>query len=107
MVSWLDAICTNGASRHKKDIVLTKRLLRQSDRIAIYGWHRAEGDAIQPVSTVHGARYADYSHGVRLVDALVLHEGAERRFDTLLVDPATAGVLSLEGELPRQLVPKR
>jgi hypothetical protein len=92
---------------HKKDIVLSKRLLRQPDRIAIYGWHRSIEDAIQPLSTVHGARYADYSHGVRLVDSTVLYDGAERRLDTLLVDAATAGIFSFEGGLPRQLVLKR
>jgi len=89
---------------HKKDIVLTKRLLRRTDHIAIYGWHRSEGDAIQPLSTVHGARYADYSHGLRLVDALALYGGAERRLDTLLVDTTTAAIFSYEGELPRSLV---
>ncbi len=92
---------------HKKDVVLTKRLLREADRIAIYGWHRVAGEVIQPLSTVHGERYADYSHGLRLVDAVALHGTEERRLDTLLVDPATARVFNYEGALPRQLVPKR
>ncbi len=54
-------------SGHKKDLVLTKRLLSKRGRVAIYGWHRRSGRPIQPLSTVHVARYADYSHGVRLV----------------------------------------
>ena len=41
--------------------------LQRPGRIAIYGWHRGTGDPIQPLSTVHGAGYADYSHGIRLV----------------------------------------
>ncbi len=56
-------------SGHKKDLVLSNRLRQLPDRVAIYGWHRAPGDPIQPLSTVHGARYVDYSHGVRLVSA--------------------------------------
>jgi hypothetical protein len=92
---------------HKKDIVLTKRLLRNVDRIAIYGWHRAEGDPIQPLSTVHGKRYADYSHGVRLIDAVARVGGVDRRLDSLLTDPEAAPILSYEGELPRALVRQR
>ena len=52
---------------HKKDIVLSNRLLEKKNRIAIYGWHRLTGKPIQPLSTVHRSDYADYSHGVRLV----------------------------------------
>lgn len=48
---------------HKKDIL---QPLRQG-RVTIYGWHRANGNPIQPVSNVHGAYYADYSHGLRLI----------------------------------------
>ncbi|UCF92491.1 MAG: hypothetical protein JSW39_30225 [Desulfobacterales bacterium] len=44
---------------HKKDIVLTNRLNAKPGRIAIYGWHRKNGAPIQPLSTVHGERYAD------------------------------------------------
>lgn len=49
---------------HKKDIVGTNA---SGSRVAIYGWHRINGIPIQPYSTVHGAEYADYSHGLRLV----------------------------------------
>ena len=54
-------------SGHKKDVVLTNRLITHPGQIAIYGWHRAKATPIQPLSTVHGAGYADYSHGIRLV----------------------------------------
>lgn len=81
----------------KKDIVLSKRLVPRPDRIAIYGWHRSEGDPIQPLSTVHGAGYADYSHGVRLVDEIVRVDGEERSLYEVLADPALAPLLSDEG----------
>jgi len=84
---------------HKKDVVLTNRLNRMPDRIAIYGWHRAKGDPIQPLSTVHGAGYADYSHGIRLVAGLVLIEGRLRSVYNILRDVALAPALSDEGAI--------
>jgi hypothetical protein len=48
---------------HKKDIVQPQR----NGRVTIYGWHRSNGDPIQPVSSVHGSEYYDYSHGLRLI----------------------------------------
>ena len=86
---------------HKKDIVLTRRLALRPNRIAIYGWHRPSGDAIQPLSTVHGARYADYSHGVRPVWVTVLVAGEERSiYDVLAGSAAGAALLSDEGGIP-------
>lgn len=49
---------------HKKDIVYQPR---NSNRVAIYGWHRPNGAPIQSRSTVHSWDYKDYSHGLRLV----------------------------------------
>ncbi len=86
---------------HKKDIVLTPALWRNPGQIAIYGWHRADGRPIQPLSTVHGARYADYSHGVRLVSATAFVDGAARRLTDLLADPEYSRLLSDEGPMPR------
>lgn len=84
-------------SGHKKDIVLTNRLLRRPGRVAIYGWHRAPGTPIQPLSTVHGARYVDYSHGVRLVSATVVIGGEPRSIYDALRDARVAPVLNREG----------
>ena len=86
-------------SGHKKDIVLTKRLRSKQDRIAIYGWHRDEDRPIQPLSTVHGARYADYSHGLRLVWATASVGGTERPVLELLADPELASAMTYEGEI--------
>lgn len=85
---------------HKKDVVLSARLRGASDRVAIYGWHRPDGRPIQPLSTVHGARYADYSHGVRLVSRTVSVDGVDRDLFEVLADPAAAPLLSREGALP-------
>ena len=78
----------------KKDLVLTNRFWTNPQRVAIYGWHHADGQPIQPLSTVHGARYADYSHGVRLIGAIAYVNGAARPLLKLLQDPRLASILS-------------
>jgi hypothetical protein len=86
-------------SGHKKDVVLTNRLVTHPGQIAIYGWHRAKGAPIQPLSTVHGAGYADYSHGIRLVANMALVDGKPQSVTEILRDPKFARVLSDEGPL--------
>jgi len=86
-------------SGHKKDVVITNRLLKKPGRIAIYGWHRPGGKPIQPLSTVHGAGYADYSHGIRLVSEKVLINGKLCSVYDILKDPELAFLLSDEGPL--------
>ncbi len=85
---------------HKKDVVITKRLRRNWGRIAIYGWHREPGKPIQPLSTVHGGRYADYSHGVRLVHPMAWIDGRPRPIVELLADPKLSALVSYEGPIP-------
>jgi hypothetical protein len=82
---------------HKKDLVLSNRLSQIPGRVAIYGWHKAPGHPIQPLSTVHGAQYVDYSHGVRLVSATVVVGGQTRSIYDALQDSRVAPVLSREG----------
>jgi hypothetical protein len=82
---------------HKKDVVLTNLLMRNPGRIAIYGWHRPTGAPIQPLSTVHGSCYADYSHGIRLVSAMAWRDGDLRPLFDLLRDASIAPALSDEG----------
>ena len=84
-------------SGHKKDLVLSNRLLQFPGRVAIYGWHRAPHEPIQPLSTVHGAWYVDYSHGVRLVSTTVVIDGQPRSIYDALQDSHVAPVLSREG----------
>jgi len=82
---------------HKKDVVLTNRLREKPGRVAIYGWHKPNGEPIQGLSTVHGARYADYSHGVRLVNRWVLIDGEYRSIFDLLNNPRLAPLFTYEG----------
>jgi len=85
----------------KKDLVLTNRLWAAPGRVAIYGWHRLDGSAIQPLSTVHGARYADYSHGVRLVSQVAFADGRPVSLAALLRDGTASRIVSDEGPIAR------
>ncbi|MGP6085456.1 hypothetical protein [Antarctobacter jejuensis] len=87
------------ASGHKKDLVLTNRLNSNRGRVAIYGWHRTNGKAIQPLSTVHGKNYADYSHGVRLISQTAYLNGRPVRLADLFADPTYAELISDEGPI--------
>jgi hypothetical protein len=84
---------------HKKDVVVTKRLAARPDRVAIYGWHRGDGRPIQPLSLVHEASYADYSHGIRWVSGVMLVDDVERGVADVARDPELAGLVSDEGAL--------
>lgn len=84
---------------HKKDVVITPRLARRPDRVAIYGWHRSSGKPIQPLSLVHESTYADYSHGIRFVSGTMLVDGAECAVVDALRDPEAAPLISDEGVL--------
>jgi len=86
-------------SGHKKDVVLTNRLAAQGARIAIYGWHRLSGIPIQPLSTIHSASYADYSHGIRLVSDIALIDGEPWSIYRILENPWLARLLSDEGPI--------
>jgi hypothetical protein len=91
---------------NKKDLVLTDRLTRNPGKVAIYGWHRPSGIPIQPLTTVHGATYADYSHGIRLISETMLIDGELKSVYSVLEDPKLASVLSDEGPIrdARQLM---
>lgn len=88
---------------HKKDLVLSNKLWSRPAPVAIYGWHRSADAPIQPLSAVHGARYADYSHGVRLVSQVMYVNGKRTSIFDVLADQRWAGLLSSEGPLTQVL----
>jgi hypothetical protein len=86
---------------HKKDIVLSSRLLHREKKIAIYGWQNIRlGENIQPLSTWHGDRYVDYSHGLRLVGAWALLDGKLQPLKKIMEDPELSFLVSHEGPIP-------
>jgi hypothetical protein len=84
---------------HKKDVVVTNRLVARPGRVAIYGWHQRDGRPIQPLSLVHEASYADYSHGIRFVQPTMVVDGQERLLDDVARDPESCALVSNEGPL--------
>lgn len=83
----------------KKDVVVSNMLRWHPGRVAIYGWHQAEGKPIQGLSTVHAAGYADYSHGIRLVAGTMTVDGQEMSLADVLKDPVLAPLVSDEGAI--------
>lgn len=53
----------------QKDVVISGKISRDGrpNRVAIYGWHKLDGKAIQPLYTGHINWWVDYSQGIRLV----------------------------------------
>ncbi|SMF13042.1 hypothetical protein [Pseudobacteriovorax antillogorgiicola] len=90
---------------HKKDVVISNKLNKRKKRVAIYGWHRLNGKAIQPLSTIHGNYYSDYSHGVRLVAGMMEIDGNMIPVAEVLQDPVLATIISYEGSLKNTRYP--
>lgn len=84
---------------HKKDLVLSNRLKSKPGSVAIYGWHRKNGKPIQPLSTVHGAEYADYSHGVRLISKMAYVDGRPVLLSEIMRDRELSQLISNEGPI--------
>ena len=82
---------------HKKDVVIANKLFMTPGRVAIYGWHKADGKPIQPLYTGHPASWADYSHGIRLVRRQMTVNGEAKTLDDVLADPRLAPLASDEG----------
>jgi hypothetical protein len=84
----------------KKDVVLSGKISRDArpDRVAIYGWHKSDGKAIQPLYTGHVNSYVDYSHGTRLVYRKIFVEGVGMDYIEVLQHPVFRRLLSDEDD---------
>ena len=53
----------------QKDVVISGKISRdpKPDRVAIYGWHKLDGNPIQPLYTGHVYWWVDYSQCIRLI----------------------------------------
>ena len=93
----------------KKDIVVSNGYVTHPAGVCIYGWHQLSprGVPIQPLFCGHAAAYADYSHGVRLVDTTVVLDGVPMPLSGVLTDSVLSALLSDEGPIlsPRIPVP--
>ena len=82
---------------HKKDVVITPRLVDAPGKVAIYGWHRTNATPIQPLYLGHSDAWVDYSHGVRLVRREMRLNGELTTVEAVLADPKQCALLSDEG----------
>lgn len=88
----------------KKDVVVTNRLLSQPHRVPICGWTGLDGKDIQPLSLIHEAEYADYSHGVRFVCPVVYLGGVGIPLEQAWADEKYASRLSTAADRSRQVL---
>jgi hypothetical protein len=90
---------------HKKDVVICDELQKHPDRVAIFGWCKEihpdnTWSVIQPLNFMsHNNRYADYSHGIRLVSMEVLVDGKSMRLEEVLRDSDLSHLLSDDGPI--------
>jgi hypothetical protein len=86
----------------KKDVVICNAIKDKPDRVAIYGWHYTSGSPIQPLYTGHYDSYVDYSHGIRLVNAVIRVDGIPMHAEDILKDPVLYKLLSDENGIMEQ-----
>jgi hypothetical protein len=87
----------------KKDVILSSRLANQPGKVVIYGWHKPDGDPIQPVYSGHVYWYVDYSHGIRFINNQVLIDGKPVLFTDVLQDPVLYKIFSDEDSPMKQV----
>ena len=90
----------------KKDLVITNQFKEHPKSTAIYGWTRLNGQNIQPLYLGHACWYADYSHGLRMIQNQILINGAPYLIEDALKSPAYASALSREGVMPNPKIPE-
>lgn len=87
-----------------KDVVISNKIRNELKTgvpkpVVIYGWHQLDGTPIQPLYNGHGETYADYSHGIRLVQNAVTLDGIPTTLEAILKNDTLAPILSDEGTI--------
>ncbi|MBE2278929.1 MAG: T9SS type A sorting domain-containing protein [Ignavibacteriaceae bacterium] len=92
---------------NKKDIVISNRIYGNPapNRVVIYGWHYQNGTPIQPLYAGHSETYADYSHGVRLVQDSITINGQPGKITSILQSETLHLLFSDEGRIPLPYYP--
>jgi len=86
----------------KKDIIISNKIRNSLKSkvphpVVIYGWHQLNGNAIQPVYNGHHSKYADYSHGTRLVHEIMYLNNKPIHYSSVLKDSVLSKLISDEG----------
>jgi hypothetical protein len=79
----------------QKDVVISGKIVRDKrpDRVAIYGWHKLDGQPIQPLYTGHVNWWVDYSQGIRFIYRKIKVEGKWMDYTDVLKDPVLQKLL--------------
>ena len=85
----------------KKDVIISTKIYTNfstavTKPVVIYGWHYTSGSPIQPLYNGHEETYADYSHGIRLVQMNMTVDGNPTTVTNVLTDTNLAKLLSDE-----------
>lgn len=74
-------------------------------KVVIYGWHKPDGKAIQPLYNGHTTLHVDYSHGIRLVQNKVWLNGKRSTIQKILKSETLHTLLSDEGMIREPIYP--
>jgi len=91
----------------KKDVIISNRIYNDTStyHVVIYGWHKANGKAIQPLYARHLSNWADYSHGIRLAQRKVWVNGKKTNIKKVLRSDYFNLLLSDEGVIKKPFYP--
>lgn len=92
---------------NKKDVVISNKIFNEKGmlRVVIYGWHKPDGKAIQPLYNGHSTIHADYSHGIRLIQNKVWINGKRSTIQRVLGSETLHPLLSDEGAIEKPYYP--
>jgi hypothetical protein len=101
---------------NKKDVIISNKIYTErTPKVVIYGWHKIDGKPIQPAYNKHTNTWADYSHGIRLVQQKVVvmeiaggkttTKGKKTTIKKLLQNPVLYNLLSDEGVIEKNFYP--
>lgn len=92
---------------NKKDVVISNKTYNDKGllRVVIYGWHKPDGKAIQPLYNGHSTIHVDYSHGIRFVQNKVWVNGKKTSIQKILKSEILHPLLSDEGVIAKPYYP--
>lgn len=92
---------------NKKDVVISNMIYNSKNqlRVAIYGWHKPDGKAIQPLHNGHTIDHVDYSHGIRLIQNKLWINGKKSTLRAVLGSETLHPLLSDEGVIMKAYYP--
>lgn len=93
---------------NKKDVVISNKIYNDKGqlRVVIYGWHKPDGKAIQPLYNGHSTTHVDYSHGIRLIQNKIWVDEKKTSVQKILKSEILHPLLSDEGVIARSYYPR-